>query len=131
MKKITVYLLGLLTGVVLTFLVSILIARGQATNHGDAMAFDPGIDFFDTPGDVMPNQGFKVIQVLNDNAALAWAEDDMTLTVLLYDKTGSAHYYDDQSVTAGVDECFRRIGSYQYMAKYGQKTVPVVAKCEK
>ncbi|MBR4414754.1 MAG: hypothetical protein IKS59_05520, partial [Aeriscardovia sp.] len=118
MRKIWVYLLGVLSGVVLTIFASYLINK---TNFSD-------ITFFDEPGEIVTTQsiigeteivnGFEVFQVLDDGVALATGNEWYTrdLIVLLWNDKGE-QYYDNQDVIAPHGKCFRQIGIYKYESK--------------
>ena len=130
MKKKWVYILGILTGVVLTFIVLFIIAKatGGANN---------GMTFFDKPGQVMKESSYKVFQSLGEGYALANGSNNkgydlyLGLTVLLYNENGEA-YYDDQIITAPKGKCFRQIGIYRYPTRMDvEKTVPIVMLMDK
>ena len=70
MKKWVVYLLGILTGVVLTQVGITLFAYISNANSDD------GITFFENPGKIAEDKAFKVFQVLDDDAALVKAQSD-------------------------------------------------------
>ena len=130
MKKIWVYLLGILSGVILTFIVLFLIGLSRTnTNHPNSI---PGLTFFDEPGEQMSDKSYEVFQALGPGAALAKGKEDefssfyFGLHVLLWDENGTP-FYDEQIVTAPQGKCFRQIGVYNYPTKVGiDKTVPVV-----
>ena len=128
MRKIWIYLLGILSGIVLTFLASYLINKKQFS----------GITFFDEPGEIVTTQsilggtetvnGFEVFQVLDDGVALATGNEWYTrdLIVLLWNENGES-YYDNQSVVAPKGQCFRQVGIYKYKSKDKMhRTIPVV-----
>lgn len=86
---------------------------------------DKSYNFFDKPGDVMPDYSYKIVRVLNDRAAIARGKSEngssyYGLEVLLWDE--SANFYDDQIIKATYGKCFRQIGIY----KFGYKTLPIV-----
>lgn len=135
MKNIWAYLLGVLTGIIVTigaFFVLYILGGDRSSD----------ITFFDEPGKVItaqtftgetvPVKGFEVFQVLDDGAALATGNEfyDRDLVVLLWNDDGMT-YYDNQEVTAPRGKCFRQIGIFKYQAKNGNdKAVPVVALME-
>ena len=132
MRKIWVYLLGVLSGVALAFLVSYLIDRAKFS----------GITFFDEPGEVVTTQsilggteivdGFEVFQVLGEGAALPRGNDlfSYDLIVLLWNDKGGS-YYDNQSIIAPKGQCFRQIGIYKYKSEDKRyRTIPVVSLME-
>lgn len=130
MKKIWIYILGILTGIVVTFLTLMIIAKSSNANLN-------GMTFFDKPGQIMDDTSFKVIQSLGSNAALANGRNDDTddiyfgLTVLLYNENNET-YYDDQIVTVPKGKCFRQVGVYKYQTRMDiGKTVPIVMIMDK
>lgn len=138
MKKIWIYLLGVLTGAVVTIIVLAIIGTAKRTN---------GMSFFESPGDIMDISSVEVFQSLGDCAALAHTKripqkiehsNGLGLVdsivnggygdpiVLLYNEDGYP-YYDDQIVNAPEGKCFRQMGIYRYPTKSGiDKTVPIV-----
>lgn len=118
-KSILTFIAGIVTGVILTFIVSYC-----KVTSDDLM-------FFDQPGEVMKSGAFKVTQVLHDGSALAWSQDEHGsflggVIVLLSPQKGKA-YYDDQKVSVPTGKCARQVGTFRYMTKGNtEKTVPVV-----
>lgn len=130
MKKIWIYILGILTGIVVTFLTLMIIAKSSNANLN-------GMTFFDKPGQIMDYTSFKVMQTLGSNAALANGKNDEFfdfydgLTVLLYNENNET-YYDDQIVTVPKGKCFRQVGVYKYQTRMDiGKTVPIVMIMDK
>lgn len=131
MKKILVYILGILTGIILTVLVSLIINRSK---HSD-------VTFFDEPGDYVtvecfgkttPVKSFTVFQTLGENAGLAMGDElcARDLLVLLYSEDRQS-VYDNQTIVASKGQCFRQIGIYKYKSKDKQhRTIPVVMLME-
>ncbi len=126
MKKIWVYLLGILTGIMISF-----IAAHVFGNLTD------GMSFFEETGDIVEFSSVKVFQALEDGKALAkckgqkeydWYGDPV---VLLYNEEGIP-YYDDQIVNASHGKCFKQVGIYRYSTNSGiDKTVPIVMLLDK
>ena len=131
MKKTWVYLLGVLSGVVLTFLVALIINKTR----------NSAITFFDEPGEIVtvecfgetkPVKSFKIFQTLGEDAGLAMGEDlgSRDLLVLIYSDNGQA-VYDNQTIVAPKGMCFRQIGIYKYKSNDKQhRTIPVVMLME-
>lgn len=116
MKKIWVYLLGILTGIALTFIAAVII---NASNSY-------GMKFFDEPGEVFYSGDLTVFQALG-NSGLAHEGGYNSVTVLVYNPDGEP-YYDGQIVSPGYEECFRHVGIYRYKSKDDNyRTVPIVA----
>ena len=128
MKKIWIYLLGILSGVILTFVAFAIIGGIMNVKNDPASRVSNGMSFFEKPGDVIEEQSFKVFQALGDGAALAEGKGDgyyLGLNVLLYNEEGNP-YYDEQIITAPSGKCFRQIGIYRYRTRSGlDKTIPI------
>ena len=129
-RSIWIYILGILTGIVVTFLTLMIIAKSSNANLN-------GMTFFDKPGQIMDYTSFKVMQTLGSNAALANGKNDEFfdfydgLTVLLYNENNET-YYDDQIVTVPKGKCFRQVGVYKYQTRMDiGKTVPIVMIMDK
>ena len=126
MKKIWVYLLGVLTGIVVTIIVLFIIGISNKQKSPD------GVEFFDKAGEVMDCTNYQVFQALGDGYALACEVDEYGIPnpvgsiALLYDEDGSP-YYDRQTVSTSYGECFRQVGIFRYKQKDGDyATVPIV-----
>ena len=127
MKKIWVYMLGVLSGILLVFLFTLI---SNISNNSD-------ITFFDEPGEIITVEcfgrtktvnSFKIFQTLGDKAGLAYGEGfcSSDLVVLFYDNTGQS-LFDNQSIIATSGKCFRQIGIYKYKSKDKKyRTIPVV-----
>lgn len=122
-KKWVVYALGIVSGIVLTFLVLYLMAAISSSSNG--------VTYFEKPGECISTNSFKVFQVLDEGAALAneiEEEYDIPtgIVVLLINKEGK-YYYDDQVIKIPVGKCARQVGVYTYPTKMEiEKTVPIV-----
>ena len=127
MKKIWVYLLGVLSGVVLMFIIGFIINLTNTSN----------VIFFDQPGDIITIQrltgeteavqSFEVFQALKNGMALATGGSFFQeIDVLLWNDKGTP-YYDNQKVTAPKGKCFRQIGIFKYESTDKMiRTVPIV-----
>ena len=134
MNKLLIYILGIITGVGLTFGLAYFIS-GE-----NEFVKDDGITLFESPGETFKVSAFKVIQVVDDNHALAiemrWEpafNDYMQeeLVVLLTNDSGD-YYYDDQMIKAPRGKSMRQVGVYKYESRGGiEKTVPIVKVMDK
>lgn len=134
MNKFLIYILGIITGVVLTLVFAYLISDQKE------LVKDDGITLFETPGETFKVSAFKVIQVVDDNHALAiemrWEpvfEDYMPeeLVVLLTNDSGE-YYYDDQLIKTPKGKAMKQVGVYKYETRAGlAKTVPIVKLMDK
>ena len=92
-KKWVVYVLGIVSGIVLTFLSSYLISNCSSNN---------GVTYFENPGECVSSNSLKVFQVLDDGVALAnEIEGEYNIPtgviVLLINNEGK-YYYDNQVI---------------------------------
>ncbi len=120
MKKGVVYFLGIITGSVLTILISILLT-GRGINKG--------ISYYDEPGETVLFRSVTVFQALVPGTALvketgySSAKDQIYL-LQLKDKRA---LYDGETVKAPIGTVFRVVGVYSYVSREGiERTVPVI-----
>ncbi|MEY8686762.1 hypothetical protein AB9N12_11725 [Bacteroides sp. AN502(2024)] len=127
MKKIGIFIAGVICGVALAFLIGI-IASGISDNRG--------ITSFEEAGEYVSENSFEVFQVLDSGDALAYEYDgtfDLPtgIIVLFVAKKGKS-YYDNQRIEIPSGKCAKQIGIYKYTTNSGsEKTVPVVDICNK
>lgn len=132
MKKWVVFLLGMIAGGVLTFVVMLVLAIGANTN-----ANNNGVTLFDQPGECLNAKAFKVMQVVDNSHALAhevewnellerYVQTGLGLLVLVTNDN-SEYYYDDQIIEVPQGMCMRQVGIYRYQTRMDmEKTVPIV-----
>ena len=136
MKKIWIYLLGVLTGIVITILALAIIGAVMNAKNDPGARMTNGMTFFEEQGDIVEPSSVKVFQALGDGAALAHCKGNEMFDmygdpiVLLYNEEGTP-YYDDQIVKSPEGKCFRQVGIYRYSSRMGEKTVPIVMLLEK
>ena len=126
-----VYLLCVLTGLVLFFIISCIIVD---TNSGNSE--NDNFTRFPEMGECISTNSFKVIQVLDNGVALAKENDSKLkdfytgITVLFI--TEGKYYYDGEIITPSHGQCVRQIGIYRYEARGDiEKTVPAVTLYKK
>ena len=123
-KFILTYVAGIVTGVVLTFMVGFLVTKLQARSSSDEIVM------FDKPRGVVPGDIFEVIQVMPDGSALATGcsiLSDNYGTIVLFIGDESTSYYDNQKIYVSDGKVLKQVGTYSYMARNEMyKTVPVV-----
>lgn len=123
MKKWVVFLLGFLTGIVFTVVLSLVISSSQVTS---------GIAFYDKPGKTLFIQSVTVFQGLSKQTALvkeSGKEDFKDQIYLLYDQENQNAFYDGQVVYSEPGKQFVIVGVYSYTTAGGmQRTVPVISK---
>lgn len=125
MKKLFIFIGGVVCGAILMIVVSMLIAGRNSTYNG--------ITLFEKEGECISENSFQVFQVLDSGEALAnevkqgYSTTIPTgLTVLFLNEDGQA-YYDDQVIKMPSGKCAKQIGIFKYSAKSGmEKTVPIV-----
>ena len=120
MKNFIVFILGLISGGVLTIGLIMILAIG-------ANESDKGMTMLEQPGECMSTNSFSVTQVIDENAALARETDLFSdLLVLLVNDEGIL-YYDNQVISIPEGKCARQVGVYKYTTHSGiEKTVPIV-----
>ena len=125
MKKLLLFISGVVTGIVATILFATLVSIANQPNDGF-----PGLTLFSEKGECITTSGeIEVMQVLAPNVALAWTGEilysDRILVLLInYDDKS---YYDEQKIKIPSGKCVRQIGTYRYTAKNETiKTVPAV-----
>lgn len=125
MKNWGIFLGGVATGVILTFLVAFIISYNG--NNGPS-----GVTNFDKPGQVVNESSVKVMQVVGDNAALVLGQSDsrsgMYLgPVYLLRNYDGKYYYDEEIIRKPSNKVFRQTGVYKYDANSGiTKTVAII-----
>lgn len=139
MKKWLVFILGLISGIVLTFVLAIIITYriydengGLNIPNGNAGYHEDGMTLFEEERECVSEKNFKVFQVLESGNALASELDPMvnipTGIVVMFLNDGEASYYDDQTIVIPSGKCAKQIGIYRYISKSEiEKTVPIVA----
>lgn len=123
-KFILTYVAGIVTGVVLTFMVGFLVTKLQARSSSDEIVM------FDKPRGVVPGDIFEVIQVMPDGSALATGcsiLSDNYGTIVLFIGDESTSYYDNQKIYVPDGKVLKQVGTYSYMARNEMyKTAPIV-----
>ena len=121
MKKWLIFIGGVVTGMVLTFVFALIFYL----NHSD---LNDRTTWFEEPGDVIDVEAFEVFQVLSDDAALVRDQSYRYLgTVYLLTNDEGKYYYDDEVVKVPDGKVVRQIGLYQYQTKSEfNKTVPII-----
>lgn len=121
MKKIWVFILGIVTGIILTILFA-------SVSYISSTGGNSGLNMFEEPGEcLISRSSLKIFQVLEPTAALAMIKDDFSSGAYLLVNNEGKSYYDDQVIKLPTGKCFKQIGTYQYPTKDDRlKTVPVV-----
>lgn len=130
MKQNWIYFgIGIIVGVILTFAVAFVISRSNSDGN-----MPSGVTLFEQPGEFLPDRSVKVLQAVDDHAALVNAKDDPydddtfyfgALYLLVNDE--GRYYSDEDIIKAPQGKAFRKIGIYKYMSQgAGAKTVSVI-----
>jgi len=138
MKKWMFYLGGLVTGIVLSLVVSFSIKESpnkmiKTKTEKEAQIEHEKKDdvtYFNEPGEIFEETKFHVFQVVAKNAALVTAMtselDLFGTTFAIYNREGE-YYYDNEIITVPKGKAARQMGIYQYRGNDGIiKTVPVI-----
>lgn len=126
MKNWGLFLGGVVTGVILTFLFAYFYAYGS----NDGLS---GVTNFDQPGQVINESSVKVMQVVGDNAALVRGQDNNRHddwyfgSIYLLRNYEGKYYCDDEIIRRPAGKKFKQTGIYKYEAKSGDcKTVAII-----
>lgn len=126
MKTFLTFIAGMATMLVLVIILGVLFN----SLNGDGY---PGLTIFEKDGKCIAGaRQIKVMQTLEPDMALSHAktqpnaifDENEVLVLLLGDE--NANFYDDQKINIPKDKCARQVGTFQYEAKNGMKTVPAV-----
>lgn len=119
MKKWLIYVLGIITGIILTFAFAFCI---NLSNNSGII----GLKMFEEPGDYMEYSQFEVFQVVTSGCALANADGSLGTTVFIIPNE-KQQFYDDQKIVLKKDQCAQHVGTYKYSTKMRlEKTVPAI-----
>lgn len=119
MKKWVIYVLGIITGVILTFFFAVCV---NLSNNSGII----GLELFEEPGDYMEYSQFEVFQVVESGCALANAEDTFGAIVFIIPNE-KQQFYDEQRIVLRNNQCAQHVGTYKYNTKMGvKKAVPAV-----
>lgn len=119
MKKWLIYLLGIITGIILTFAFAFCV---NLSNNSGII----GLEMFEESGDYMEYSQFEIFQVVESGCALAHTDESFGAIALIIPNENQK-FYDDQKIVLKREQCAQRVGTYKYSAKSGiEKTVPAV-----
>lgn len=119
MKKWLIYVLGIITGIILTFAFAFFVNRSN--NSGIS-----GLEIFEEPGEIMEYSHFEVLQVLEHGGALAYADDTFDAIVFIIPNE-KQQFYDNQKIVLKNNQCAQRVGTFKYSTRMDiEKTVPAI-----
>ena len=123
MKKVLIFIAGVVTGAILMLVIAALIgnsSNGESSNNG--------MTFFEKEGDCISENNFEV---LDSGDALANEIDELSIStglMVLFLCDEGKSYYDDQVIKVPEGKCAKQIGTFKYSTKAGfDKTVPIVS----
>ena len=126
MKKVFMFISGMITGAVLMIIIAMLIADNNSSYNG--------MTLFEKEGNCISENSFEIFQVLDTGDALANELEPGTslsiptgLTVLFLCEYGQS-YYDDQVIKIPSGKCAKQVGVFKYISNAGiEKTIPIVS----
>ena len=127
MKSIVSFILGFIAGVGSLLLLALVIHGTDEENR----------TMFEAPGECISTSKMQVIQVIDENSAIAYEVEYNDVLkkdfiksdgiIVLVTNDNDNVYYDEQIVNLPSGKCFRQVGVYKYTAKSGMaKTIPIV-----
>lgn len=117
MKNTFIFLLGIVTGIILTKAVTFFTDRSDNPKT-------VGLETFEEPGDCIEYSRFTIQKVVESGFALAKTYDD---NIFLIVPNENHKFYDGQRIDIKNGQCALHIGFYRYKSKIGRKkTVPAV-----
>ena len=125
LKNILIFILGMVTIFVIVVIFGITV--NSLSNSGV-----PGLTIFEKEGTCISAKQLHISQTLAPDLALADAnsipnsiyDTNEILVLLVGDK--NSNFYDDLKISIPKGKCVKQIGTYQYEAKMGVKTVSAV-----
>lgn len=125
LKNILIFIAGMVTMFIITILL------GVAINSSNDNGY-PGLTIFEEEGKCTSARQIQIMQTIEPNMALAHAKtqpnaiDDPNEILVLLLGDEKTNYYDDQKINIPKGMCAKQVGTYQYEAKMGMKTVSAV-----
>lgn len=125
LKNSLIFIAGMITMLLLVVLFGIAVSSSNNSGY-------PGLTIFEEEGRCMSAKQLHIFQTLEPDLALTHAKsipntiyDPNEILVLLVGDEKS-NFYDDLKISIPNGKCVKQIGTYQYEAKMGTKTVPAV-----
>lgn len=121
MKKVLVFIAGVVTGIVSLFILSFFVGDNLSNN---------GLTLFDKEGECISTNSFKVIQVLDSGNAIATELNTHDLAIgitVLFLNEDNSSYYDEQVIKIPRGKCVKQVGVFKYTSRMEvEKTIPAV-----
>ena len=110
MKKWLIFGGGVLTGVIFTFVILFVLAKGKSNED---------FKLFEKPGEIVNVTSFKVFQVLDDDVALVkgLSNNDYDIysgPIFLIVNDEGKYYTDDEIINVPDGKVVRKVGVYHY-----------------
>ena len=120
-------------GIILSFVLAYLIGTHNTSEtrieQPEVQTDNSNPKWFDAPGDEIKESSFKVLQVIEDHAALVYGKGDgyyLDTIYLLVNREGK-FYYDDEIIDVPSDKVVKQVGIFRYETRKGvDKTVPLI-----
>ena len=127
MKSFGFYILGIITGVILTpFIFNVIDEYNKVVDEYDNPYGIRGLKMLESKGTCITSNNLEIFQTLTEGIALAHPVGNYSNIVLLIDETNRL-FYDGEKIKNPANHCAKQIGTYTYETKAEvQKTVPVV-----
>lgn len=138
MSKWLYFIGGVLVGIIFVLVFFYIIGTYNTTEsraeQTEVQTDNSNPKWFDAPGDEIKEKSFKVMQVLEDHAALVFGngeESYMNTLYLIVNKEGK-FYYDQEIIDVPSDKVVKQVGIYRYETRQGiGKTVPLIMIMDK
>ena len=123
MKKLGIFLLGVISGASLILFIAVI---GNDINEYDNPYNIRGLSMLSEKGPCITSGNIEIFQALTKGIALASPNGKYDNIVLLLDDNGKL-FYDGEKIKMPTKKCAKQIGVYTYETKAElQKTVPAV-----
>ncbi len=133
MKKFGIYVLGMITGIALLQIVSVIFSRSGDVTEKDVVSEEIENSYHIRDLQMLPQKGkcitysdLEIFQTISKGVALAAPQESLDKILLLVDDNGGL-FYDGEKIKMPSKKCAKQIGVYTYRTtKNMQKTVPAV-----
>lgn len=127
MKGFGIYILGVVTGVIMTpFILGIISGYNRTVDDYDNPYGIRGLKMLEQKKGCITSNNLEIFQTLTEGIALARPVGNYNVLVLLIDENGRL-FYDGEKVKNPANHCAKQVGTYTYETKAElQKTVPAV-----
>ena len=125
MKKGLIFVLGMITGCLLTCIVLFFIGRTMAASE------ETNVTYSEQPVAFTEASKFEVFQVLENGALahcekLSYGSSSFFGPIVYLMSDGQNLYYDEQVIAVPKGKRAMQVGTYKYQSQMGVKTVPAL-----